>query len=112
MGQYSSRMAFLEFGIWNSEPGFLQAQPPHPARPGWRKRRLRSTLSPKGERALNSYYLPPRSPRRQRAGGEGVELGTVSLSEQYRANACVSCQNVESVDKVTPLPRISPKLCA
>jgi hypothetical protein len=31
-----------------------------PARPGWRKRRLRSTLSPKGERVVNSNYLPPR----------------------------------------------------
>jgi hypothetical protein len=28
-------------------------RPPHPARPGWRKRRRRSTLSPKGERVLN-----------------------------------------------------------
>jgi len=27
--------------------------------PGWRKRRLRSTLSPKGARVIKSHYLPP-----------------------------------------------------
>jgi hypothetical protein len=41
-------------------------RPPHPARPalhrtvrgpGWRKRRRRSTLSPKGERVLNLNLL-------------------------------------------------------
>ena len=84
MGQYSSRMAFLEFGIWNSEPGFLQAQPPHPARPGWRKRRLRSTLSPKGERAVNSNYCSPSvapATEGRGRGGSRVEEGTFSLTE-------------------------------
>ena len=40
-------------------------QPPHPAHPGWRKRRLWSTLSPKGARVVNSsrlFQLPPPSP--------------------------------------------------
>ena len=60
---------------------FVPGQPPHPpagrsglralsvhnpsagegpARPGWRKRRLRSTLSPKGERVVSSVYHSPR----------------------------------------------------
>jgi hypothetical protein len=40
-------------------------RPPHPARAGWRKRHLRSTLSPKGARVVNSTYRPdrPGSPR-------------------------------------------------
>ena len=83
MGQYSSRMAFLEFGIWNSEPGFLQAQPPHPARPGWRKRRLRSTLSPKGERVVNSNRCPFCRRGNRRAGGEGKKIKSTPPSPPW-----------------------------
>ena len=43
-----------------------------PARPGWRKRRLRSTLSPKGERAVHSNQLPQ--------GGEGRKIKSRLLS--------------------------------
>src|SRR5208337_854302 len=42
----------------------MTLRPPHPARPGWRKRRRR-TLSPKGERAATWTTAPRHS---QRAG--------------------------------------------
>ena len=37
--------------IANSKRRGAGSRPPHPAHPGWRKRRRRATLSPKGERA-------------------------------------------------------------
>jgi len=43
----------------------VPGRPPHPARPGWRKRRLRPTLSPKGGRVVNLNRCRPRSPRRR-----------------------------------------------
>ena len=53
---------------------------------------------------MNSIQLPPRPLGGEGPGGEGVELGTVSLSEQYWGQAPGSYLTILQLQGLKSLP--------